>query len=147
MILHERPPWALRADADADARPPHDGLQPQSGILAEYFDGSWNPRAGLHGRICEPGHHFEWSWLLRRYAGLAGRSDPPIARALKAFGDRHGFDSDGFVVDELLDDGRVHKASRRCWPHTESIKAEVASFELGDGDAATRAAQTIRDCY
>ena len=58
-------------------------FQPQSGILAEYFDGSWNPRAGLHGRICEPGHHFEWSWLLRRYAGLAGRSDPPIARALK----------------------------------------------------------------
>jgi len=119
-------------------------FQPETGILAEYFDGSWNPRAGIAGRICEPGHHFEWSWLLRRYAALAGREDPPIARALKDFGDRHGFDSEGFVVDELLDDGRVHKASRRCWPHTESIKAEVASFELGDGDAATRAAQTIR---
>jgi mannose/cellobiose epimerase-like protein (N-acyl-D-glucosamine 2-epimerase family) len=119
-------------------------FQPETGILAEYFDGAWNPRAEIAGRICEPGHHFEWSWLLRRYAALAGREDPPIARALKDFGDRHGFDSEGFVVDELLDDGRVHKASRRCWPHTESIKAEVASFELGDGDAATRAAQTIR---
>ena len=119
-------------------------FQRETGILAEYFDGSWSPRAGIPGRICEPGHHFEWSWLLRRYAALAGREDPPIAKALKDFGDRHGFDSEGFVVDELLDDGRVHKASRRCWPHTESIKAEVASFELGDDNAAARAAQTIQ---
>jgi mannose-6-phosphate isomerase len=118
-------------------------FQPETGILAEYFDGSWNPRAGLSGRICEPGHHFEWSWLLRRYARLAGRNDPPIAGALKAFGDRHGFDADGFIVDELLDDGRVHKASRRCWPHTEAVKAEVAAAETGDGEAPPRAAQTI----
>jgi mannose/cellobiose epimerase-like protein (N-acyl-D-glucosamine 2-epimerase family) len=118
-------------------------FQSQSGILAEYFDGSWNPRAGLSGRICEPGHHFEWSWLIRRYAGLAGRGDPPIAQALKAFADRHGFDVDGFVVDELLDDGRVHKASRRCWPQTEAIKAEVAAVEAGDGEAPRRAGQTI----
>ena len=47
-------------------------FQSQSGILAEYFDGSWTPRAGDLGRICEPGHHFEWSWLLRRYAGPGG---------------------------------------------------------------------------
>ena len=118
-------------------------FQPQTGILAEYFDGAWNPREGITGRICEPGHHFEWSWLLRRYAALAGRRDSPIAQALKEFGDRHGFDSEGFIVDQLLDDGRVHKASRRCWPHTESIKAEVAAAESGDGEASARAAQTI----
>jgi mannose/cellobiose epimerase-like protein (N-acyl-D-glucosamine 2-epimerase family) len=118
-------------------------FQPQTGILAEYFDGAWNPREGIAGRICEPGHHFEWSWLLRRYAVLAGRRDSSIARALKEFGDRHGFDSEGFIVDQLLDDGRVHKASRRCWPHTESIKAEVAAAESGDGEAPARAAQTI----
>ena len=95
------------------------------------------------GRICEPGHHFEWSWLLRRYAKLSGRGDSPIAAKLKAFGDRHGFDAEGFVVDELLDDGRVHKPSRRSWPHTEAIKAEVAAAELGDEEAAARAARTI----
>jgi len=118
-------------------------FQPKSGILAEYFDGSWNPREGVQGRICEPGHHFEWSWLLRRYAALSGREDSPIARALKAFGDRHGFDADGFVIDALLDDGRVHKASRRCWPHTEAIKAEAAAAETGDSEAPPRAARTI----
>ena len=118
-------------------------FQHRTGILAEYFDGSWNPREGIDGRICEPGHHFEWSWLLRRYAALSGRRDSPVAHALKAFGDRHGFDSEGFVVDQLLDDGRVHKTSRRCWPHTEAIKAEAAAAEAGDGQAAARAAQTI----
>ena len=111
-------------------------FQHETGILAEYFDGGWNPREGVHGRICEPGHHFEWSWLLRRYAKLSGRRDSPIAEKLKAFGDRHGFDAEGFVVDELLDDGRVHKPSRRSWPHTEAIKAEAAAAELGDEEAA-----------
>jgi mannose/cellobiose epimerase-like protein (N-acyl-D-glucosamine 2-epimerase family) len=118
-------------------------FQHRTGILAEYFDGAWNPREGIAGRICEPGHHFEWSWLLRRYAALSGRGDSPVAKALKEFGDRHGFDSEGFVVDELLDDGRVHRTSRRCWPHTEAIKAEVAAAETGDERAAARAAQTI----
>ena len=118
-------------------------FQPQTGILAEYFDGAWNPREGIAGRICEPGHHFEWSWLLRRYAKLSGRGNSPIAVALKAFGDRHGFNSEGFVVDELLDDGRVHKPSRRCWPHTELIKAEAAAAETGDREAMARAARTI----
>jgi mannose-6-phosphate isomerase len=118
-------------------------FQPERGVLAEYFDGGWNPRAGIAGRICEPGHHFEWSWLLRRYAALSGRDDSPIARQLKAFGDRHGVDAEGLVVDELLDDGQVHKASRRSWPHTEAIKAEVAAFEVGDGSAPARAAHMI----
>jgi mannose/cellobiose epimerase-like protein (N-acyl-D-glucosamine 2-epimerase family) len=118
-------------------------FQHKTGILAEYFDGSWNPRDGIDGRICEPGHHFEWSWLLRRYAALSGRGDSPVAQALKAFGDRHGYDLEGFVVDQLLDDGRVHRTSRRCWPHTEAIKAEVAAAETGDGQAPARAAHAI----
>ena len=67
----------------------------------------------------------------------------PVAEALKAFGDRHGFDAEGLVVDELLDDGSVQKSSRRCWPHTEAIKAEVAAFEAGDTNAGARAARVI----
>ena len=118
-------------------------FQHGTGILAEYFDGSWNPRPGIEGRICEPGHHFEWSWLLRRYDLLTGREEGPLANALKAFGDRHGFDDEGLIVDELLDDGSVHKASRRCWPHTEAIKAEVAAFEAGSPGAGSRAVRVI----
>ena len=133
----------LARAAELDAMMTARFFQPRTGILAEYFDGDWNPREGIHGRICEPGHHFEWSWLLRRYARLTGRADSPIAEALKAFADRHGYDAEGFVVDELIDDGRVHKPSRRSWPHTEAVKAEVAAAEAGDDEAPARAARAI----
>lgn len=113
------------------------------GVLPEYFDGRWERRAGPEGEICEPGHHYEWSWLLRGYARLVGRGDDPIAVALKAFADHHGFDGEGLIVDELRHDGSVHRASRRSWPHTEAIKAEVAAFEQGDTAAAGRAARVI----
>lgn len=137
----------LARAAELDAMMTARFFQPRTGILAEYFDGDWNPREGIHGRICEPGHHFEWSWLLRRYARLTGRADSPIAEALKAFADRHGYDAEGFVVDELIDDGRVHKPSRRSWPHTEAVKAEVAAAEAGDDEAPARAARTIDQLF
>ena len=118
-------------------------FQPTTGILPEYFDATWNPCTGVTGRICEPGHHYEWSWLLRTYGRLIGRPDAPIATTLKAFADAHGRDRDGLVVDQTLDDGGVHRASRRTWPHTEAIKAEVAAHEAGDGTAPERAARII----
>jgi mannose-6-phosphate isomerase len=118
-------------------------FQPELNVLPEYFDGRWTPKAGMEGRVCEPGHHYEWSWLLRVYAARVGKSDELIAPALKAFADRHGADGAGLIVDELLDDGAVHKASRRCWPHTEAIKAEVGAFEAGDASAGARAARVI----
>jgi mannose-6-phosphate isomerase len=118
-------------------------FQPQTGILAEYFDASWAPERGIRGRICEPGHHYEWYWLLRRCTAIAGPDKERLASTLYAFVDRHGFDSDGLIVDELLDDGAVHKASRRCWPHAEAIKADAAAFEAGDARAAERASHLI----
>ena len=118
-------------------------FQSSTGILAEYFDGSWVPEAGLRGRICEPGHHYEWSWLLRNYARKVRRERSVVADRLKTFADLHGYDDAGLVVDEVLDDGSVHKPSRRCWPHTEAIKAEVAAFEAGDPTAEGRAVALI----
>ena len=98
-------------------------FQHGTGILAEYFDGGWNPREGVHGRICEPGHHFEWSWLLRRYAKLSGREDSPIAEKLKAFGDRHGFDARGI---------RRRRIARRR-PGAQTLPPLVAAHRSDQG--------------
>jgi mannose-6-phosphate isomerase len=70
---------------------------------------------------------------------MVGEKGNGVAAALYAYADRHGFDAEGFVVDELLDDGTIHKPSRRCWPQAEAIKADVAAFEAGDARAAMRA--------
>jgi mannose-6-phosphate isomerase len=118
-------------------------FKPVTGTLGEYFDETWAPKSGVAGRICEPGHHYEWSWLLRRYSRIIGRDTNQVAEALFAHANRFGVDSSGFVVDELLDNGTVHKASRRCWPQTEAIKAHVAAFEAGDTESTAQAGRLI----
>jgi mannose-6-phosphate isomerase len=119
-------------------------VQARTGVLVEYFDESWLPKHGIAGRICEPGHQYEWSWLLRQYDRMVGEKGNRVAEDLYVYANRHGFDAEGFVVDELLDDGTVHKSSRRCWPQTEAIKADVAAFEGGDARAAMRAQGIIK---
>ena len=44
-------------------------IDPATGALREFFDAEWNPAPGLEGRIVEPGHQFEWAWLLLRWSG------------------------------------------------------------------------------
>ncbi|MGB3273216.1 MAG: HAD-IIIA family hydrolase [Xanthobacteraceae bacterium] len=117
-------------------------VQP-SGILCERFDGAWRPLAGEAGRICEPGHHCEWAWLLAQHARLAGVVSDSLAATLAVRAMRHGVGADGLLVDELRDDGHVVRASRRVWPQTEAIKAHAAAFEAGDVATAAGAARLI----
>ncbi len=118
-------------------------VQPPHGVLCEYFDDRWQPMPGERGRLCEPGHHYEWVWLLHRFARLRGETPAPCAAALFAHADRHGYDAQGFVVDAVRDDGVVIAASKRCWPQTEAIKANAVVFEAGDASAAARAERLI----
>jgi mannose/cellobiose epimerase-like protein (N-acyl-D-glucosamine 2-epimerase family) len=102
-------------------------IDPISGGLREYFDGDWKPVAGIDGRIVEPGHQFEWAWLLLRWSKIAGREDAAqAARRLIAIGEGPGVDpARGVAVNQLLDDMSVHDAQARLWPQTERIKAHI----------------------
>jgi mannose-6-phosphate isomerase len=115
------------------------------GALPEYFDEMWRPVAGEEGQICEPGHHFEWSWLLHRWNALGGGDLGAIAERLRIHAEIYGLDHDsGFVFDELFVDGRVRKASSRLWPHTERLKANLVRYErTRDPSAASAAAQAF----
>jgi mannose-6-phosphate isomerase len=96
----------------------------EGGVLREYFDGDWQPLPGLQGRMLEPGHHFEWAWLLLRWSAVA-RDQSAMLAGLRLFelGER-GVDRERqAVVDVLLDDMSVHDARARLWPQTERIKA------------------------
>jgi mannose-6-phosphate isomerase len=108
-------------------------IDPVSGGLREYFDGDWNPVAGVDGRIVEPGHQFEWAWLLLRWAALAQRPDAAAAaRRLIAIGEGPGVDPErGVAMNQLLDDMNVHDAQARLWPQTERIKAHVLAGAPG----------------
>jgi mannose/cellobiose epimerase-like protein (N-acyl-D-glucosamine 2-epimerase family) len=115
-------------------------FRPDSGILAEYFNAALEPAEGISGKIAEPGHHYEWIWLLRRFERASGRAVQPYVDALYAHADANGYDRAGLIVDEVLDDGTQRTRSRRTWPVTEAIKANLTEAALGRSGAESRAA-------
>ena len=115
-------------------------FRPDYGWLCEYLTEELDPLSGQYGRISEPGHHYEWIWLLRNFERASGRNVAPYCTALYDHADRYGWDEEGFIVDEVDCAGAVLKGSRRSWPHTEAVKANIVEGEAGrpgcDGKAA-----------
>jgi mannose-6-phosphate isomerase len=110
------------------------------GALGEYYTSGLTPAEGVRGQLVEPGHHYEWVWLLRRFAAATGLVLDPYVDALYGHADRHGFDEEGLVVDEVLVEGGHHRRSRRVWPITEAIKANLLEAMRGRPGCATKAA-------
>lgn len=109
------------------------------GALREFFAEHLSPARGEEGRIAEPGHHYEWVWLLARYAGLADdvRHDA-LAAHLYEFAETYGVDAaTGGVIDAVDAGGAPLRRSRRLWPQTEAIKAHAARL-AATGSAAAR---------
>ena len=104
-------------------------LQPGEVSLPEYFDAVFTPVREAGRYLSEPGHHFEWVWLLsehRRIArsfGRTPRDTTGAASALLEFGEAHGADADGNLQMEFWNDGTVRQAPVRIWPTTEWVKA------------------------
>jgi mannose/cellobiose epimerase-like protein (N-acyl-D-glucosamine 2-epimerase family) len=97
----------------------------QSGAVIEYFDEDLIPIAGPGGEITEPGHHFEWMWLLSRYKSISGQSTREYSN-LYEFCHRFGINPhNGFLWGEVNTAGAPGTHLVRLWPHTEWIKAEL----------------------
>jgi len=103
-------------------------LDPVTGVVRENYDGDWKPAPGLAGRIVEPGHQYEWAWLLLRWGG-AGGEIAQAARRLIDVGENFGVHQ-GVVVMSLLDDFSVHDANARLWPQGERLKANALAARL-----------------
>lgn len=108
-------------------------FDPATGTLAEYYADDWTRAPGPRGRVIEPGHHYEWVWLLHRAERVA-LVDRAVINALQTFAEAHGHEpSHGLIYDSLRDDGVPLGVGFRTWPHTEAIKAHLARFEAGEG--------------
>lgn len=118
-------------------------FRPERGYLCEYLTDALTPLDGDRGQVCEPGHHYEWVWLLRKFEALSGEDTGYYCRSLYDHADQFGWDKDGFIVDELDSAGHVVKKSRRSWPHTEGLKANLLEASLGRNGADARATQCI----
>lgn len=106
------------------------------GVLVEHFSQDWDDHPDpSRTRVFEPGHHYEWVWLLRQHDRLSGEDHGHYRTELMRAAQGHGFGHSGLILDELAADRRVTKPSHRLWPHTEAIKAAVVTHAQGDGDA------------
>lgn len=100
--------------------------------LGEFFTETWAPHPD-QGHIVEPGHHFEWVWLLHRYVAQGG-TVPVLMAADTLFetASRHGFDPEhGGIHDQIDRAGTPLATTRRIWPVAEAIKAHLARIEAG----------------
>jgi mannose/cellobiose epimerase-like protein (N-acyl-D-glucosamine 2-epimerase family) len=115
-------------------------IDPASGALREFFDAEWRPASGVEGRIVEPGHQFEWAWLLLRWAGAKHSRARQAALKLIELGETRGIHN-GLAMNSLLDDFSPHDAGARLWPQTERLKAAALAARLtGDARYFTMAA-------
>jgi mannose-6-phosphate isomerase len=104
-------------------------IHQDTGALGESYTAAWQPAPGLAGRIIEPGHQFEWAWLLLRCESLYPSPLRDTALRLLAVGERYGVHR-GVAVNQLLDDFSVKDADARFWPQTERLKATLLAATL-----------------
>jgi len=97
-----------------------------SGFLREFFDQNWSPASGHDGTVVEPGHQFEWAWLLVRYAKLADNERYiETAKRLYQAGNA-GVDKARQVAVDSMDDTLTPVTEQaRLWPQTERLKAAL----------------------
>jgi mannose/cellobiose epimerase-like protein (N-acyl-D-glucosamine 2-epimerase family) len=121
-------------------------IRPDSGALGEAFDRQLKPASGVAGRVIEPGHQFEWAWLLMRAESRHPAALSDIALRLITIGEEYGVHNQ-VAVNSLLDDFSVQDGSARFWPQTERLKAALLAAQMTGKESywemAARAAQSM----
>jgi mannose-6-phosphate isomerase len=115
-----------------------------TGTLGEVFQpATWQPAPGAPGAIVEPGHQFEWVWLMHEYARMTRTPPVPEAAGLYRFACKT-LDGEGRAVQSCRRDGTPVDTSRRTWPQTEALKAHLAMWRAGDQAASARAVASFK---
>ena len=81
--------------------------------------------SGEKGSLIQPGHLYEWYWLVSEYADIAGLAEFKSDNALiMEWANRHCLDLDAGGIFDLVDtSANIISDRKRIWPMTERIKA------------------------
>ncbi|WBQ14348.1 AGE family epimerase/isomerase [Hyphomonadaceae bacterium BL14] len=122
-------------------------FDPATGAVGEEYDAGWHPvQNGTGGRI-EPGHCYEWAWLLSEVQRLTERDTASWSRRLIGFADTCGRGPDGFSLDAITADGAPLLATCRAWPQLERIRARLCFPETAAPGEAERELGVFVDTY
>lgn len=133
-------------------------IQPESNVIPEVFDQNWRPLPDSLGLLVEPGHQFEWGWLLARWSAITGMIHPlEQAMRIATTAEIHGMNYDGITFEAMNERYQLRDASARLWPQAERAKfwhtihhhplakAEHKVDALAKRDAALSALATFWD--
>lgn len=96
------------------------------GAVAEYFSEDWQVLRENNKFIFEPGHQYEWAWLIVQFEELLSLKSTSLPLKLFDLSEMHGVDPhSNLAFDEILSDFSVNKLSSRFWPQCERIKTAV----------------------
>ncbi|HCN44855.1 MAG TPA: N-acylglucosamine 2-epimerase [Pseudomonas sp.] len=122
---------AVREDAEVQAAllALTEGMQaqfidPQHGVMLE------KPRGAVDNWF-EPGHQFEWFWLLDTSPLLKGTALHASLERAFAFAEQRGV-KDGAVLAMLDADGNVRDATQRIWAQAEYLRALTLRADGGE---------------
>lgn len=133
-------------------------IDPEQGFLYEAFTADGSPRPETASQEIEPGHQFEWVWLLHRYAGLTGDETViPYADGLYEFAVQNGVDRGTYgemkgihyqvtAEGDVAGEGDFH-GSKRVWAQTEALKAFAVRWEQGDELAGKHLQKLLQYCF
>ena len=105
---------------------------PATGFIREFFDGDWSPLPGPESDVVEPGHQYEWAWLLLRWSQRVHnpRASQVAIELIERAEDRGVDAARGVAINSLFGDGKIRDARARLWPQTERIKATCLAGQL-----------------
>src|SRR5262249_22924826 len=71
--IDDDPAWRIMADEIAELSLRY-FIDPATGAVREFFSAAdWSPLPDERGQVVEPGHLYEWAYLLQRWARLTGK--------------------------------------------------------------------------
>jgi mannose-6-phosphate isomerase len=110
-------------------------FRPELGVILEKYRADWSTELAPE-TFFEPGHQFEWAWLLAWYDNLAGTDHGQFRQELWRSACRVGIAPGVPCPDEIASNPGLSKRTSRVWPHAEGIKAAMVRYEAGDAGAA-----------
>jgi mannose-6-phosphate isomerase len=105
---------------------------PACGFIREFFNRDWALTLGDDSDVVEPGHQYEWAWLLLRWSQRVHnpRAHQLALHLIDRTEDRGVDRARGVAVNALYSDGRARDPRARLWPQAERIKAACLAQEI-----------------
>ena len=117
------PVWRQLADEVLDLCR-HKFIESRTRLLGEIFDSGWVPKFENGKFLFEPGHQYEWCWLMGRYQRATGVKLDQTRDRLFNVSEEVGVSPErGAAYDQLWSDLSIKSKASRFWPQCERTKA------------------------